>query len=50
VSKSIALGYVPSELAKASEQFEVEILGERRRARVAEQALHDPRAERMRAG
>ncbi len=49
VGKSIAMGYVPSALAKASEQFEVEILGERRRAELAEHALHDPRGERMRA-
>ena len=50
VGKSIALGYVPSALANASEPFEVEILGERRRARLGEQALHDPSGERMRAG
>ena len=49
VGKSIALGYVPSALAKPSDEFEVEILGERRRAILAEHALYDPRGDRMRA-
>ena len=35
--------------SRAAEQFEVEILGERRRAELAEHALHDPRGELMRA-
>ncbi len=48
VGKSIALGYVPAALANASEGFEIEILGERRRAAVQAQALYDPKGERMR--
>jgi dimethylglycine dehydrogenase len=46
--KSIALGYVPSALAQAAGGFEVEILGERRRASLVTQALVDPAGERMR--
>jgi dimethylglycine dehydrogenase len=48
VGKSIALGYVPAALASASSGFEIEILGERRRAAIASQPLHDPAGERMR--
>jgi dimethylglycine dehydrogenase len=48
VGKSIALGYVPAALADASGGFEVEILGERRPAALARQALYDPAGERMR--
>jgi dimethylglycine dehydrogenase len=48
VGKSIALGYVPAALASAPSGFEIEILGERRRAQIACQPLHDPSGERMR--
>ena len=48
VGKSIALGYVPTALATATTGFEIEILGERRRASIAPQPLHDPAGERMR--
>jgi dimethylglycine dehydrogenase len=50
VGKSIALGYVPTALASAKSGFEIEILGERRSAAIAPQALHDPAGERMRRG
>ncbi|MEP6678947.1 MAG: aminomethyltransferase family protein, partial [Betaproteobacteria bacterium] len=50
VGKSLALGYVPTALASAACGFEIEILGERRAALPAPQAVHDPRGERMRAG
>ncbi|TMG83953.1 MAG: aminomethyl transferase family protein, partial [Betaproteobacteria bacterium] len=50
VGKSIALGYVPRSLAAATSGFEIEILGERRRASIAAQPLHDPAGERMRRG
>ncbi|HTS23675.1 MAG TPA: FAD-dependent oxidoreductase [Casimicrobiaceae bacterium] len=50
VGKSIALGYVPAALASASGGFEIEILGERRRATIARQPLYDPAGERMRRG
>ena len=46
--KSIALGYVPAALATEGAAFEVEILGERRRAVLKEQALYDPRGDRLR--
>lgn len=48
VGKSIALGYVPAALARASEQFEVEILGERRRAVLTGYPLYDPHGNRLR--
>ena len=48
VARSIALGYVPAALADATQEFEVEILGERRRAVLAPGPLYDPQAMRMR--
>ena len=45
---SVALGYVPAALADAA-GFEVEILGERREARVAPSPLFDPDGRRMRS-
>ncbi len=48
VEKSIALAYVPPELAKPDLKFEVEILGEMRPARSAAAALYDPTGSRMR--
>jgi len=47
--KSIALGYIPSALATAAQGFEIEIIGERRPARVAHAALVDPDGARMRS-
>jgi dimethylglycine dehydrogenase len=47
VDKSMAQGYVPRELA--SEQgFEIEILGERRKATAIAEPLFDPKGEKMR--
>ena len=47
--KSLALGYVPKALADARQEFEIEIIGERRPARLLPQAPHDPKGERMRS-
>jgi len=49
VRKSVALGYVPAMLARPEEKFEVEILGERRPARVQAEPLYDPSGSRMRS-
>ena len=49
VGKSIALGYIPSALALSDAHFDIEILGERRAARLAMQPLYDARGERMRS-
>jgi len=49
VGESVALGYVPAELAAAGTQVEVEIMGELYRARVQGQALYDADGERMRS-
>jgi dimethylglycine dehydrogenase len=49
VRQSLALGYVPAALAQAEAGFEIEILGERRKARRHDGALFDPQGARMRA-
>jgi dimethylglycine dehydrogenase len=48
VGKSVAIGFVPAELAGAGDGFAVEILGERRPARIAREPLFDPQGKRMR--
>ncbi len=50
VDKSLAQGYVPKELAgdTANGAFEVEIIGERRKATIITEPLFDPKGERMR--
>jgi dimethylglycine dehydrogenase len=50
VGASIALGYVPTELAApdAPGAFEIEIVGRRRPARIQPHPLHDPEGTRMR--
>jgi dimethylglycine dehydrogenase len=48
VAKSMALGYVPPELAAHDTALEVEILGARYPARVTSAALYDPNGGRMR--
>jgi dimethylglycine dehydrogenase len=49
VQRSLALGYIPAHLAGADSGFEIEIIGERRKAvRLGEPAL-DPQGGRMRA-
>jgi dimethylglycine dehydrogenase len=45
---SVALGYVPADLATANERFEIEVLGQRRPATRRDQCLFDPGATRMR--
>ncbi len=48
VGKSVALALVPRALLRQGADVEIEILGERRPARVASQPLFDPRGERLR--
>jgi len=48
VGKSLALGYIPAELAAAN-RFELEILGERRTAVLSERPVFDPDGKRMRS-
>ena len=52
VKQSIALGYVPTELAtpegKGGQGFEIEIIGRRRPARLQPEPLFDPQGLRMR--
>ena len=45
---SVAMGYMPQELAASGAGFEVEIMGVPRAARVQAEPLFDPKAERMR--
>ncbi len=51
VRQSMAQGYVPAELAgnESDGLFEIEILGQRRPARITIEPLFDPTGERMRA-
>jgi dimethylglycine dehydrogenase len=47
--KSVAMGYVPKEIADEADGFEIEILGKRHAARVQVAPLFDANFERMRA-
>lgn len=47
--KSIALGYVRTDLAKAGTSVEIEILGERRQAEIVDEPIYDPDNERLRS-
>ncbi len=49
VQKSVALGYVPTALAKDGEAFEIELLGEMKPAKIVAEPLYDPPGERMRS-
>jgi len=49
VQRSLALGYVPVGIASATNGFEVEIIGERRKAQRLPAAAFDPSGARMRA-
>jgi len=46
--KSVAMGYVPKEIAEESEGFEIELLGKRHKARMQPAPLFDANYERMR--
>ena len=46
--KSVALGYVPKEVAGDDEGFEIEIIGKRHKAKPQREPLFDPKGERMR--
>jgi dimethylglycine dehydrogenase len=48
VEKSVALGFVPTDLARSDAGFEIEILGERRPASLQRKPLFDPDGARMR--
>jgi dimethylglycine dehydrogenase len=48
VQRSLALGYVPNEYAGLTDGFEIELLGERRKATPQAAAVFDPDGSRMR--
>ncbi|MBL8906635.1 MAG: GcvT family protein [Rhizobiales bacterium] len=48
VQKSVALGYVPKDIAVSDEGFEIEIIGKRYAARPQREPLFDPSGSRMR--
>ena len=48
VQQSLAQGYIPTELVKPGMALEIEILGERRPARLQMEPPFDPQALRMR--
>ena len=47
--KSVALGFVPAQLIEGGADFAIEILGERRPARLVREPVLDPAGERMRS-
>jgi len=47
LGKSIAQGYIPKELV-GDDEFEIEIIGEMKKAKINHEPLFDPRGERMR--
>ena len=49
VGASIAMGYVPTDMAKDGEMFTVDVLGRTCAARVALAPLHDPNGGRLRS-
>jgi dimethylglycine dehydrogenase len=49
VGKSLAVGYVPTELARDGEAFAIDILGEECRAVLTANPLHDPQGGRLRS-
>ena len=49
VEKSIAMGYIKPEFAKAGTKMEVEILGRARSAQVVTMPLYDPKNEKMKS-
>jgi dimethylglycine dehydrogenase len=49
MQKSVALGYVPAARAGATSGFEIEIIGQRRKAQRIDEPLFDPKGLRMRA-
>ena len=48
VAVSVALGYVPKEIAEESGGFEIELLGDRHPARIQRAPLFDANLQRMR--
>ena len=46
--KSVAIGFVPTEMISDDLTVEIEILGSRRKAKILTQALFDPEGDRMR--
>jgi dimethylglycine dehydrogenase len=48
VGQSVALGYVPKEIASEDQGFEIEIIGKRYNARPQREPLFDPKGERLR--
>ena len=46
---SVAMGYIPAELADSPGHFEIEIVGTRRPAKLVQGCLWDPKGIRMRS-
>jgi dimethylglycine dehydrogenase len=49
IGKSIAAGYVPTALARDGETFEIDVLGETRKAIVRREPMFDPQGVRLRS-
>jgi dimethylglycine dehydrogenase len=48
VKKSLAFGYIDPKLARTGEEFEILMLGERRKARIITEPIYDPENARLR--
>jgi dimethylglycine dehydrogenase len=48
VEKSVAIGFVPTDMIEDGAEFEIEILGDMRKAILIDEPLFDPKGERMR--
>ena len=46
--KSVAMGYIPKEIANEADGFEIELLGEKLKATIQQVPLFDANYERMR--
>ena len=46
--KSVAIGFLPTEMISPGKEVEIELLGQRRKATLFEETLFDPKARRMR--
>jgi dimethylglycine dehydrogenase len=49
IERSLAAGYVPAPLAREGARFDIDILGELRRATVRLEPLYDPQGQRLRS-
>ena len=49
VNKSLAFAYVEAEIAKKTKEFDIQILGLKRKAKVLEEAAYDPDNDKLKS-